>query len=297
MSEQRALPSTSNMSDWVRTAYRQRPEHAFLNRSFGRTHVRRWGEGDKPPVILVHGTAANSSWWDHIAPHLADRRTVAAIDLSGHGDSDWRQGPYRLASWAEEVLAVVELVDTGGSKPIVIGHSMGGLVTLKAALLAPEQLSGLAILDIAARHISPEQQASRDLRASKASPLFATQQLALEKFRPLGADEQRHLPEVVAHIAAESIVRTNDGWTWKLDRNVFARDPLPIDALARTELPTLIVRAEHGALTEIETNAMAERLGWHASTAFVQDAGHHIMLDQPAALTSCLRAWIEPIPG
>ena len=66
---------------------------------------RAWGEEDRPGIVLVHGGMAHSRWWDHVAPQLAAGCRVVALDLSGHGDSDHREG-YSLDLWAEEVLAV-----------------------------------------------------------------------------------------------------------------------------------------------------------------------------------------------
>lgn len=68
---------------------------------------RGWGKPGPDGIVLVHGGGAHSRWWDHIAPLLAGERRVAAIDLSGHGDSGRRQC-YGLDDWAREVLAVAE---------------------------------------------------------------------------------------------------------------------------------------------------------------------------------------------
>ena len=95
---------------------------------------RAWGEEAARGIVLVHGGAAHSRWWDHIGPLLADGRRVVAIDLSGHGDSG-RRGSYSLDGWAREVLAVAEDAGIAAVPPTVIGHSMGGLVTLRAASL------------------------------------------------------------------------------------------------------------------------------------------------------------------
>ena len=67
---------------------------------------RAWGDPDGRSIVLVHGGAAHSRWWDHIAPMLTDGWRVVAVDLSGHGDSD-RRDRYSLDTWAREVLAVV----------------------------------------------------------------------------------------------------------------------------------------------------------------------------------------------
>src|SRR5258707_2835725 len=88
---------------------------------------RDWGDPDGRSIVLVHGGAAHSRWWDHIAPMLTDGWRVVAVDLSGHGDSD-RRDRYSLDTWASEVLAGVAA--TGSTAPsLVIGHSIGGPVT------------------------------------------------------------------------------------------------------------------------------------------------------------------------
>ena len=67
---------------------------------------RMWGDPAHRSIVLVHGGAAHSRWWDHIAPLLTSGWRVVAVDLSGHGDSD-RRDRYSLDTWAREVLAVV----------------------------------------------------------------------------------------------------------------------------------------------------------------------------------------------
>jgi pimeloyl-ACP methyl ester carboxylesterase len=92
---------------------------------------RAWGVRESPGIVLVHGGAAHSRWWDHVAPLLANGRRVVALDLSGHGDSG-RRDRYDLDSWADETLAAA--TDAGAAGPVtLVGHSMGGYVVLRAA--------------------------------------------------------------------------------------------------------------------------------------------------------------------
>src|SRR5690242_19994227 len=83
---------------------------------------RMWGDPAHRSIVLVHGGAAHSRWWDHIAPLLTSGWRVVAVDLSGHGDSD-RRDRYSLDTWAREVLAVVARAGTAAAS-VVIGHSM-----------------------------------------------------------------------------------------------------------------------------------------------------------------------------
>src|SRR5580698_4422257 len=83
------------------------PESAFVEVDGARIHYLRWGDRAKPGLLLVHGNAANAYWWSFIAPFLAREYNVAAMDLSGMGDSDWR-ADYSMEQFVQEQLAVCE---------------------------------------------------------------------------------------------------------------------------------------------------------------------------------------------
>ena len=65
-------------------------------------HYRVWNPEARRVVLFVHGAAANARWWDHIAPFVARGLRAVAIDLSGHGQSGWRDD-YAMADWAHEI--------------------------------------------------------------------------------------------------------------------------------------------------------------------------------------------------
>jgi pimeloyl-ACP methyl ester carboxylesterase len=83
-------------------------------------------------LVFVHGGGgAHAHWRTHVAAAFASEFRVAAIDLSGHGDSGHR-GRYVPEQWADEVVAVAGDAGIDGP-PVVIGHSMGGFVTIVTA--------------------------------------------------------------------------------------------------------------------------------------------------------------------
>ena len=87
--------------------------------------------GDGPPVVLVHGTAADRTQWAPMAGPLGQRFTVYVLDRRGRGlSAEEAAGPYALDREAEDIAAVVESI---GGRPFVFAHSYGGLCTLKAA--------------------------------------------------------------------------------------------------------------------------------------------------------------------
>ena len=91
--------------EWFTTALATSAELGRVDVDGTAIAYRAWGQPGGPGIVLVHGGAAHSRWWDHIAPLMTPGRRVFALDLSGHGDSGRRQ-TYSLDSWAREVLAV-----------------------------------------------------------------------------------------------------------------------------------------------------------------------------------------------
>jgi pimeloyl-ACP methyl ester carboxylesterase len=255
-----------------------------------------WGDEADRSIVLVHGGAAHSRWWDHIAPLLARGWRVLAIDLSGHGDSG-RRPRYSLDTWAREVLAVVaEAGDPASS--VVIGHSMGGLVTLRLASLAGSQIAGAVAIDSPVRDIAPEDRAARQRRAFGPLRVYRTREEILGRFRPI--PDQPVVPYIAEHVAATSIRPVEGGWTWKFDPGVFARDHLTPELLTRLDCRVALFRAEYGLVTPQQGEVMYDRLGRVAPVIEIPATGHHIMLDQPIALVAALRTllsdWDHSIP-
>src|SRR5665213_1856457 len=130
------------------------PESRFVEVEGAKIHYLRWGDLAKPGLLLVHGNAAHAYWWSFIAPFLARDYHVAAMDLSGMGDSGWRAphgkaGGYAMDIFAAEELAVLE--DAGmfqaAKPPVIVAHSFGGFVTMKAGAEYGTRLGGIVIID------------------------------------------------------------------------------------------------------------------------------------------------------
>ena len=257
---------------------------------------RAWGDPADRNIVLVHGGAAHSRWWDHIAPLLARGWRVVAMDLSGHGDSG-RRDRYSLDIWAREVLAVV--TDAGSAaSTVVIGHSMGGLVTLRLATLAGSRIAGAVAIDSPIRDMAPEDRAARQHRAFGPLRVYPDRETIISRFRPI--PDQPTLPWIAEHVAATSIRPAEGGWTWKFDPRVFARDTLTPELLTRLDCRVALFRAEHGLVTPQQGEAIYDRLGRVAPLIEIPVAGHHIMLDEPVALAAALRTlladWDHSIP-
>ena len=240
--------------------------------------------------MFVHGGGAHAHWWTHIAARFADEFRVVAIDLSGHGDSDHRER-YAFEQWTEEVIAVA---DAGGIEgaPVVIGHSMGGFVTIATAALHGDRLEGVIVCDSPVTAPDPEVESYR-LREAFGSPrTYASVDEALIRFRTV-PPQPNYLDYVVDHVARRSLRPVDGGWQWKFDRRIFVQ----FDSMRGVALPYLsrvrcrfaLLRSEQGLVTPDIGASMYEALGRVAPVIELPEAGHHAMLDQPLVLLTALR--------
>jgi pimeloyl-ACP methyl ester carboxylesterase len=107
-------------------------------------HYEIHSTGD-PTAVLVHGWGFDRRIWDAAIPRLARTRRVAALDLAGHGQSGRERRRPTVASFAEDVCAVVEAV--GAPSVVLVGHSMGGDVIVEAARSLTRRVVGLVLVD------------------------------------------------------------------------------------------------------------------------------------------------------
>lgn len=268
---------------WFRTALGHQAIPAVLDHEEGRVAYRTWGQGDHL-VVLIHGRSANSRWWDHIAPLLVDAEIgirVVAVDLPGHGDSDWR-ATYTIGAWARDVAQLIE-AERGQHDPVVVGHSMGSSVALVLASLGLVPLAGMVAIDppIGIPHAQNGQPAPGPRR-------YPTRSVAEARFRLVPADPASW-GYIERHLAAHAVRRRPDGdWTWKTDPLAMAPALVLAEDLAPFEAPLLVVRAERGLATVDSTRKVLERARGEVEAVIIPDSGHHILTDQPLALVSLL---------
>jgi pimeloyl-ACP methyl ester carboxylesterase len=286
--------SPADPPEWFTKALATAPQERRVDVDGTTISYLAWGDPSARGLVLVHGGGAHAHWWDHIAPLLALDRRVVALDLSGHGDSD-RRDTYTLDAWAAEVLAVA--ADAGLTEPpTVIGHSMGGLVTLRLAGLHGAQLSGAVVIDapVRDRDLTPEELAARERRAFGPLHVYPSREDAIARFRTIPPQET--LPYAAAHVAATSVrpAPDGDGWTWKFDPRIFGREPFGAAMmLTRLDCRVALFRAEHGIMSAQMSQVMYDRLGRVAPVIEIPAAAHHIMLDQPVALIAALRTLLS----
>ena len=103
-----------------------------------------YGSGETT-LVFVHGWSCDSRYWQKQVPVFSKKYRVIVLDLAGHGHSGMTRKNYRMSYFGEDVKAVVDA--SGSKRVILIGHSMGGAVIVKAAALMPDRVIGLIGVD------------------------------------------------------------------------------------------------------------------------------------------------------
>jgi pimeloyl-ACP methyl ester carboxylesterase len=262
-----------------------------------------WGRPGRRGLVFVHGGGAHAHWWTHIAAYFADDFRVVAVDLSGHGDSDHRDA-YSLEGWADEVMAVAGQGGIAG-RPVVVGHSMGGFVTVVAAARHPDALGGIIVCDSPLSQPDPEMAPDAPSAFGSGGRVYATVDEAVARFRTVPPQEH-YLDFVVDHVARHSLRQGPEGWAWKFDRRIFGHlgggfRSVALPYLSQIDCHFALLRSERGLVTPDIGIGISAALGRPAPVVELAEAGHHAMLDQPLLLLTALRtlvaAWEPSVPS
>jgi pimeloyl-ACP methyl ester carboxylesterase len=282
---------TATRPKWFERALAVPLEHLTTVVDGCNIHALAWGQPNRHGLVFVHGGAAHSHWWTHVAAQFADDYRVVAIDLSGHGDSD-RRATYSLEQWTDEVMAVAKAADITGA-PVVIGHSMGGFVTVVTAARYGSELAGVIVCDSPVTEPDPEVSAPHLHQSFGGDKVYASVDEAVARFRTV-PPQRFYLDYVMDHVGRQSLRHDADGYRWKFDRNVFAQFSSGMRAIALPYLSDVscrlaLLRSQYGLVTADIGRAMYERLGRAAPVIEIPEAGHHAMLDQPLILLTAIR--------
>jgi pimeloyl-ACP methyl ester carboxylesterase len=179
-------------------------------------------------------------------------------------------------------------------RPVVIGHSMGGFVTIATAALHADELSGVIICDSPVTEPDPEVGAFNVKHAFGVPRTYLTEADAIERFRTVPA-QAHYLDYVIGHIAPHSLHAVEGGFKWKFDRRIFEQFAsgmrgIALPYLSQVRCRLALLRSEFGLVTPDIEASMYEALGRVTPIVELPETGHHPMLDQPLVLLTALRA-------
>jgi pimeloyl-ACP methyl ester carboxylesterase len=258
-----------------------------------RLHYLEWNPHGRRTLVCLHGNSANAWWWQPMTEAMGELDfRILALDLRGHGESDWVRPPaYLPTDYAADVarfLKGMALAD-----PVVIGHSMGGICALALVVNYPNLVRATVIVDVA---VTSSQRRNRYLQRLRALPTVTYPDLETAKARfRLMPNEGAIPPTTIAMIGEKSIGRTDDGrYTMKFDReSFFGGDGLDVvDAISHVRIPLLLVRGERSRIMTAEAAERAAASNPVARLVTIAGAHHHVLLERPASLASTVREFV-----
>jgi pimeloyl-ACP methyl ester carboxylesterase len=268
-------------------------EH-FVTLNGLRLHYLQWGAADSPPLLLLHGGSAHAHWWDWFAPTVADRFRVIALDLRGHGASQWADPPaYEVEDYVRDVVAFVEHIDLRALR--LIGHSLGGTIAATAAVEIADRLAALVIVDSRTK-ASPDGSRFMKRLAQMPQPRYRTLEQGIAQYRLLPVDSSAR-PDILVEVATHALKPTSDGthWTFKFDRAALAairsHDVAP--ALAQLHCAIFAVRGSASPLMSESSIAALRVAAPQLEVVTVEGAHHHVMLDRPAEFNEAVARFLD----
>ncbi|EEA01817.1 alpha/beta hydrolase fold [Burkholderia sp. H160] len=276
--------------EWFAWALSQTVESSRVEVGGVQLHYRAWALHDthKPALLLVHGHGAHARWWDFVAPFLTGNHRVIALDLSGMGDSDHR-AKYPPGTSARDINELIEALDLG--PVIAVGHSNGGLRLLRACSERPDLFTRLIAVDSyvvfeGGDHPRPPP----NMRGDRLYPDLAT---AMGRYRLL-PDQPKANPWAFEHIARHSLREVDGGWRWKFDPaipNGIQHEDNGEVLLRSVERPVHYIYGESSAIVSPDlARRIVDFLPQGHGPIGIPGGYHHLMIDQPIALITTLRA-------
>ncbi len=261
-----------------------------------------FGPKDGARVLALHGWMDSAASFATLAPLLADLRVVA-LDLTGHGRSDWLPPGtnYQFLDWVVDVRDACDAL--GWDRCAILGHSLGAGLGVALAGSWPTRVTRLALIDGVSPRTQPAAEAParlaefvgrRDANAARETRRFDRIEAAAARLA-----EALDLPAAAAALLATRATRQLDdgGWTWARDPRIAVGPPLRLaDAhmqafLAAVQCPALLLRPRGGyrfppgVLDRVAATMRALRIA-------EIDGGHHVHLESPAAVAAQLAPFL-----
>lgn len=279
------------------------PDSEFVEVDNLNVHYRSSGSG-QPVFLLLHGFGASTFSWREVMAPFGEMGTAIAYDRPAFGlterplPGDWEKGqnPYTLEAQAELALHLLE--ELGYGEGILVGNSAGGTVAVQAALISPEQVRALILVDAAIYSGGPP---------SIVAPLLNTPQmdrlgpLLVRSIRTWGEDfldSAWHDPSLITVEVREGYRRPLRAQDW--DRALWeltqARDQVNLPTrLDEVQLPVLVITGDDDRIVPTEDSIRLATELPNADLAVLEACGHVPQEECPAAFMEAVQSFVEEL--
>lgn len=246
--------------------------------------------GPGPVLLCLHGLAFNAWLWGPFGRAWAGERRVVALDIRGHGESDHPLTGYAYSEIGDDILRAIDALCP--EPPAVVGHSMGGRVSLWLAANHGAVYDRLVVVDSRMGRTPP-----RNLDRHPAERIFPDWESYLAsarraKFHRNWTPDMERFVAMHAKQAADGTVRMRFTSRSFDQISGTSRAYDLIADLDRVTCPTLFVRATEGNLSEETVERIREQMP-HIEVGVVEGANHCVPLDKPEAFIEATRAFLS----
>jgi len=234
-------------------------------------------------LVFVHGWSCDRTYWRHQVPEFAEASRVVAIDLAGHGASGAGRTSWSMPSFGADVVAVADALKL--QDMVLIGHSMGGDVSVEAALSLGDRVAGIVWVDTYHRLTEPEtsEQVAAFLDPFRRDFVGTTRALVQRMF-PSVADAG-----LVEQVAGAMSAAPPD-IAFDTLHHAFINEGPVMAALPSLHVPVVAINADYQPTDE----ASLRRYG--VETVVGSEVGHFLMLEDPDQFNRLLAGVLARIP-
>lgn len=243
-------------------------------------------KGSGFPLILIHGFCETSQIWDPFIEFLGDDLQIIAVDLPGFGKSGSNQQDSleniatRLNNWVSE---------QGFTKPLIIGHSLGGYIVLAMLATQPKMFSGIGLFH------------STALADTEIKRLNRIRAMDFVKVNGVVAFVKSFIPSLFFNKDQAAIdfalrIAQNTSEMAFLNYSAAMRDrPDRRDVIEKTEVPILIIAGKEDTVVPVESLAEQAKLNKHITFKVMSGVGHMGMLEAAKSSANVVNAFINKV--
>jgi pimeloyl-ACP methyl ester carboxylesterase len=262
-----------------------------------RLHFEQWNPAAPDTVLLLHGVHGDTHSWAPVAERLATRRRVVALDLRGHGDSDWARDGYATRSFVADVAGFSEALRL--ERLDVVGHSLGGRIAAACAALHPERVRRVVMSDIAPEvSVAGAALAAAIVRRDGMPRGFASAEEALAWAAqaypswPAAAHGDWVRDALQRNWAGKLVPRSDPELFWLAGSAGRADTAWLWEMCARIAAPVLLVRALRSPFLDDALVARMRSTVARLEVAAI-DCGHFVTRERPEELAGMVAAFLD----
>lgn len=253
------------------------------------TTIAYQDQGEGEVIVLLHGFCGSSRYFEQVQPILAQHFRVICPDLRGHGETDAPIGPYSIEQMADDVAGLMEQLEV--SKYTLLGHSLGGYVTLSLVQRYAQFLAGFGLIHSTGHEDSPEAKEKRlnsiaAIASDGITPFIDS--FAPGLFSPQHLETNSKALHCVKEIGYKTPPQGASGALVAMRERADRRD-----VMSASVLPLLLVAGEQDPILSPQRVFTTDRDG--VKQVIIEGVGHMSMLEAPEKLATVIKDFADSV--